>query len=322
MTASPIVLLHTDVPEASLDIVQRRHGDLQLHSCDSYAALPAALQQTRAEVVYSVRFDGTPAFPREALLQAEHVKWISVGGSGTDHLQPWQPQQVTVTNAAGVAADMMAEYALGCLLSFRLQLREFHVLQNEQRWQPDSVTPVAGSTALLIGLGQTGCAVARRFKALDLTVLGVRARPQSTPHVDEVHGLDALPQLLPRADVIVCAVPLLDSTRALLASDEFALTQPHAILIDVSRGGVVDETALLNALEQGRIQAAALDVFATEPLPGGHPFWGMSNVIVTPHCSSVYPDWELRSVEMFVDNLDRYRKGQRLDRVVDPARGY
>jgi len=98
--------------------------------------------------------------------------------------------------------------------------------------------------------------------------------------------------------------------------------KPNTILVDVSRGGVVDETALIEALHSGSIEGAALDVFSTEPLPAGHPLWQMNNAIVTPHCSSVYDGWELRSVEMFAENLMRYRQGNPLDRIVDPDKGY
>jgi len=117
-------------------------------------------------------------------------------------------------------------------------------------------------------------------------------------------------------------VPLLPSTRDLLSTPEFAAMKPNTILVDVSRGGVVNETALIQALRTDCIEGAALDVFTTEPLPVDHPLWQMDNVIVTPHCSSVYEGWELRSVEMFASNLYRYRQGQSLDRVVDPLRGY
>jgi len=322
MSTSPVVLLHTNKPADTEAKVREHHPDLSIHTCDSYAALPSMLDSTAAEVVYSVRFAGTPDFPREALLSAKQVKWISVGGSGTDHLQPWDINNIQVTNAAGVAADMMAEYVLGCLLSFRLSLRDFHQAQNESRWIAGQVSPIKGSTALLLGLGKTGCAVAKVFKSMGIQVLGTRARPEDTPCVDEVHGPDNLYQLLPRADVIVCTLPLLESTRSILSSTHFALLRSHCILIDVSRGGVVDETALLNALNNKQLAGAALDVFSHEPLPEDHPFWQMQNVIVTPHCSSVYAGWELNSAEMFAHNLARYRRGQTLHNVVDPTRGY
>jgi phosphoglycerate dehydrogenase-like enzyme len=322
MTRSPIVLLHTDKPESACHIVQKQHSDLTIHTCNTYSELPARLAETKAEVIYSVRFAGTPDFPRQQLLSADHVNWISVGGSGTDHLLPWDPSLVTVTNAAGVAADMMAEYVLGCVLSFRLKLRQFQRAQQQHQWSGGSVTPVAGQTALLIGLGQTNQAVAKRLQAMDVRVLGVRANPGPSDNVDQVYPTETLTTLLPQADIVVVAVPLLPTTRQLLSHREFQSMKANTILVDVSRGGVVDETALIQALQSGHLSGAALDVFSEEPLPSEHALWDMENVIITPHCSSVYEGWEDRSVEMFANNLHRYRQGQTLDRIVDPQRGY
>ena len=275
---------------------RKRIRSSPVYPCDSYAGLAALIERTKAEIVYSVRFDGTPRFPRSALLESPTVKWVSVGGSGTDHLGPWNPDKVIVTNAAGVAADMMAEYALGAMLSFSLGLRTFAAHQRARKWIAGAVEPIEGKTLLLLGLGRTGQALARRAKAMGMTTLGVRARPTPTADVDEVHGADALPELWGRADFIACCVPLLETTRGLVGPAAFAAMKPSAVLIDVSRGGVVDEAALLSALDTGRIKGAALDVFSTEPLPADHPLWGYDNVIVTPHCSSVSDGVELKTL--------------------------
>ena len=322
MADAPVVVLHTDAPAAAREIVAGRHPDLQLFTCDCYDALPKILADTGADVVYSVRFAGTPDFPRRALLESGTVKWIAVGGSGTDHLAPWEPSRVTVTNSAGVAAGMMAEYALGAMLAFSLDLGGFRQAQAEERWIVGRVAPIEGRTVLIVGFGHTGQAVARRSKAMGLTVLGVRAPPAASPDADEIHGVEALPQLWPRADFIVVSVPLLPRTRGLIDAPAFGAMRPDAVLVDVSRGGIVDEAALVAALSNGGIRGAALDVFATEPLPRGHPFWRMKNVILTPHCSSVYEGWDRRSVALFAENLSRYRAGEALFNIVDPARGY
>ncbi len=316
------VILHTDEPAEALAMARARHPALRFSTCDSYTGLPALLEETGAEVVYSVRFGGTPGFPREALLGSDTLRWISVGGSGTDHLAGWDPARLTVTNAAGVAADMMAEYTLGALLYFSLDLPGFRRAQSARQWIAGKVAPIAGQTILIVGLGQTGQAIARRTRAMGLYTLGVRARPVPTDFVDEVHSAAALADLLPRADAVVVCVPLLDSTRGMLGAAEIATMKPDAVFVDVSRGGVVDQTALAAALKQGHLKGAALDVFTSEPLAGDSPFWMMENVIVTPHCSSVYDGWTRKSVAMFCDNLDRYVNGMPLTNVVDPTRGY
>ncbi|MBZ9864684.1 D-2-hydroxyacid dehydrogenase [Mesorhizobium sp. CA15] len=322
MSARPTIILHTDKPAGALAVLAETHPDLDVHACDTYAGLPALIERTAAEVVYSIRFDGTPRYPRQALVESPTVKWISIGGSGTDHLGRWDPAHVTVTNSAGVAAGMLAEYALGAMLSFSLDLRGFERRQQARQWGGGRVEPIEGKTVLIVGLGKTGEAVARRAQAMGMHTLGIRSRPKPMPSLDEVRGPDALLALIGRADFIVCCVPLLPTTRGLLGEAAFAAMKPSAVFIDVSRGGVVEEAALLSALDNGRIKGAALDVFATEPLPAEHPLWGYDNVAVTPHCAAVYDGWDIKSVRMFADNLARYRKGEPLENVVNPERGY
>lgn len=316
------MILHTDAPEPALAVLEETHPDLQVHACDTYAGLDSLVARTEAEIVYSVRFAGTPAFPRKALVESPTVKWVSVGGSGTDHIQSWDPARLTVTNAAGVAADIIAEYVLGTMLSFSLGLPGFFRNQKARQWMPGRVEPIKGRTVLILGLGRTGQAVAQRCKAMGMATLGVRANPLATPHVDEVRGVEALPSLWARADFLVSCVPLVDSTRGLIGGEAFAALKSTAVLVDVSRGGVVDEAALITTLDAKRLKGAALDVFTTEPLPADHPLWGYENVIVTPHSSSVYDGWGVKCVRMFAENLARYRRGEPLHNVVNPARGY
>ncbi|MDD9908228.1 MAG: D-2-hydroxyacid dehydrogenase [Ahrensia sp.] len=319
---TPIVIVHSDKAMQAKQVLQTRHPDLKVHCCETYRDLPDVISRTRADIVYSVRFAGTPDFPRAALLDSKTVKWVSVGGSGTDHLNPWDPHKLTVTNAAGVAADMMAQYVLGMMLHFSLRLPQFLEAKRGRRWIAGQVEPIADKVVLIIGLGKTGQAVARLAKANGMKTLGVRARPQPVACVDAVHGVSELSQLWERADYVAVCVPLVESTRALISSDAFRAMKEMAVLIDVSRGGVVDEQALLDALDSDLIRGAALDVFSTEPLPDDHPLWAYENVVITPHCSSVFEGWEVKSVEMFSDNLTRYRRGETLTNVVDPKRGY
>ncbi len=319
---SPIVILHTDNPKPAYDVLFAEHPDLVIHTCNSYQALPAMINETKAEVVYSVRFDGTPNFPREALIESESVKWVSIGGSGTDHMNPWDQALLAVTNSAGVAADMMAQYALGAMFHFSLGMPQFRAAQENRSWISGEVESVQGKTVLIIGLGKTGEAVAARSKAIGLNTIGVRAGPKDTPNVDEVYGIDDLSNLWEKADFVVTCVPLLDSTRGIVGLAAFEAMKPEAVIIDVSRGGVIDEAALIRALDSRRIRGAALDVFTVEPLPQDNPLWSYENVIITPHCSSVYKGWDLKSVSMFSENLKRYRQDEPLTNIVNPLRGY
>ena len=322
MSDLPRILLHNSDTTEMVDALRKDHPHADVQECNSYAALPAVAERFRPDVVYSVRFDGTPGFPRDALFGANGPRWVANGGVGTDHFGQWDPARTIVTNAAGVAAGMMAEYMMGGFLHFTLDVPGFQRDKTARAWKPRNLTPLAGKTLLILGLGQTGRALAKRAKAFDMMVLGTRARPQAMADVDEVHAAEALLEVLPRADFIAVATPLTDATRGMIGKAEIAAMKPGVILADVSRGGVVDQAALRDALEADHVGGAVLDVFETEPLPRDSAFWTLDNVLLTPHCSSVYEGWEAASFRLFLTNLDRWVRGEELMNIVDPTRGY
>lgn len=321
MTA-PKVLLHTQYPDPAVEILAVDHPDITPATWTDYDGLADAVDRAKPEVVFTNRF-APGDFPRAALIDAPSVKWVSNAGSGVNHLMPWDPAVMTVSNSAGVAADAMAHYALSAMLHFAMDLPGLKADQAKRHWQMNrTVRPLTGATLLIIGLGKTGSHMASIAEPMGMHVLGIRARPQPTPHVAEVGAPADLPDMLARADYILVAMPLLDSTRGLLNAGMLAHVKPGAVLVDVSRGGIVDPTAMIAALDDGRLAGAALDVFETEPLPAKDPLWARDDVLVSPHCSGVYEGWEAKSVEMFAQNLTRWRTGQPLQNVVDPARGY
>lgn len=316
------ILLHND---ATADLADRLHAfdpAAELCECNSYAGLPAAVADFRPEIVYTVRFAGTPGFPDTALTGPGGPRWIANGGAGTDHLGAWDPDRTTVTNAAGVAAGMMAEYVIGGFLRFSLDHPGLAADQARRHWGARRMRPLAGATLLIAGLGQTGRAVAARARAFGMQVIGTRARPRPMDDVDEIHAAADLLSLLPRADFIAVATPLTPATRGLIGPAAFAAMKPGVVIADVSRGGVVDQAALCDAMVAGQVAGAALDVFETEPLPAGSPLWELENVLISPHCSSVHDGWEAASFSLFLDNLARWRASRALLNVVDPARGY
>ena len=317
------LMLFYDRPERLLDILQRRAPDVEIACCTDYESLPRMIAAQPPEVLYTIRFGGTPRYPRQAILDSPSLRWVSVGGSGTDHLAPWDPQRLTVTNAAGVGAPTMAQYAIAAMLHFNLGLPGFAEMQRRRHWDSaGKVASVEGRTLAILGLGKTGQATARLAKALGLRVLGVRAHPAPTPDVDRVFAMGELHEVLPEADfLLVCGATDLGHARP---GGRSGLSSPQARRGADRRfprrhgapGGAHRSTSIGEARGRGprRIRDRA---FA-----GDNPLWGMANVILTPHCSSVYDGWDRRSMEMFCDNLDRWRQGLPLENVVDPARGY
>lgn len=322
MPDAPRILLHNDVTAPLAARLRGAFSEAQVAECNSYADLPAQVAAFRPDIVYTVRFAGSAHYPRDALFAPDGPTWIANGGAGTDHFGDWDPTRTTVTNAAGVAADMMAEYVLGGFLHFTLDVSGLQADKANRLWRARRVRPLHGDTLLIIGLGHTGRAIAARAKAFGMTVMGTRTRPQAMDYIDEVHASGDLSALLPRADFIAVSTPLTAATRGLLGQAQFAAMKPGVILADVSRGGVIDHNALLSAMDRGRVAAAVLDVFETEPLPQSSPLWQVERMILSPHCSSVYDGWAEASFDLFLRNLALWTAGKPLFNIVDPARGY
>ena len=317
------VLIHNDDTTSLASKLQAAHPDVVVATCQTYDALPAQLGSFRPDVVYAVRFAGTPNYPRDALFAADGPRWIANGGVGTDHFGQWDPLRTIVTNAAGAAADMMAEYLMGSFLHFTLDVPGLQSDKARRIWDATrKVRPLRGQTLLIVGLGHTGQALASRAKAFGMTVIGTRARPQPMANVDEVGPAEDLLALLPRADFVAVSTPLTPATRGLIGPEAFGAMKPGVVLADVSRGGVIDQTAFLVAMQNGTVAGAALDVFDPEPLPADSPLWQIPNALISPHCSSVSEGWADASFDLFQINLQRWKAGEELLNIVDPIRGY
>ena len=322
MTAEPRIILHNDRTSHMSDWLLAAMPNADFRECTSYEALAGLIDSYCPDVVYSVRFSGSSDYPRDAIFGQNGPRWFANGGAGVDHLGRWDPSKTIVTNAAGAAAGMMAEYMIGGFLHFTLDIPGLQKDKAARVWNARLVSPLAGRTLLIVGLGHTGQALAKLAKAFGMTVIGTRARPKEMENVDEVHPANNLQQLLPRADFIGVSTPLTNATRGLIGKAEIDAMKPGVIFADVSRGGVVDQTALYHALKAGRIAGAALDVFEIEPLPLDNLLWSLENAIISPHCSSVSSEWEEASFRIFLDNLHRWKAGEELANVVNPDRGY
>ena len=257
------------------------------------------------------------------------LRWVQQPSAGVEHLLETPElleRDIILTNMQRAYGPEIADQAMGYLLAFTRSLTHFVRTQPKEEWQSRGpgvvLDELAGKTLLVIALGGIGTEIARRAAAFGMRVLATDPKVlERPPFVEELHRPDAFASLLPRADVIASAVPLTRETRKMIGAKQFAMMKPGVILINVSRGGVVDTPALVDALDSKQVAAAGLDVTDPEPLPKGHPLWSR-NVIITPHSAGQSPGGDRRRHEYFRENLRRFAAGEMLLNIVDKKAGY
>lgn len=283
-------------------------------------------------------FDGQPAdaaayfrwwtgrpILQKVLEQAPELRWLHTPSAGVDHvlIPPVLERDITVTNSAGVHAIPIAEFVMALLLSHAKRLPDYRAAQAAARWER-SFRPgeLYEQTLLILGIGGIGQAIASRAAAFGMRVLGSRRSPRPIEGVAQVVGMDGWRALLPEADAVVIAAPLTEETRGMLDAAALEAMKPSAYLINIARGAIIDEPALIAAINAGRIAGAALDTFEEEPLPPESPLWRLPNVTITPHTTSGSPRMHERQIALFLENLRRFRGGEPMLNVVDKAAGY
>ena len=249
----------------------------------------------------------------ETFPRATHLKWAHVAGAGVEGvLSPdVKSSPVPLTNGRGVFARPLGEWSIGVMVYFAYELRRIINQQQAGIWERYDHEELYGRTVAIVGYGSIGRAVGERAAAFGMRVLASR---RSEP--------GDLSAMLAECDYLVITAPLTPETRGMIGAAQIARMKPAAVIINVGRGAVVDEAALIDALRNRRIRGAALDVFAVEPLPAGHPFWSMENVLVSPHAADSLPNSRELALEFFVENFTRFRKGEPLQNIVDKHAGY
>ncbi|HSR41198.1 MAG TPA: D-2-hydroxyacid dehydrogenase [Longimicrobiales bacterium] len=291
-------------------------------------AHPAVLEAVEGARVYLGM-----GIPDEVLRAGEELEWVHSGAAGVGgSLGPeMRARDVLFTNSAGIHAAPMADTVLAMTLHFTRGLDFAVRAQGRGRWSTgpfyEARTPVTELVDCVVGIlgyGGVGREVAKRFSALGVRVLALRRHPAGgdDPHAEVLHGAAGLARVLGRSDVLVLCLPETEETRGLLDAEALEAMKEGAILINVARGGVVDEAALIEALRSGRIRGAGLDVFSSEPLPDGHPLWDLPNVLITPHVSAVTRRFWRRQVDLIVENLERFLEGRELVNRVNKEAGY
>lgn len=315
----PVVGIYCAHPEAVLPRIGGKVPDHRIRICTQWDGLDEILDEI--DVLVAFKFGANP-FPKELILSAERLRWVQLASAGVDHMVPHSRSDLVVTNASGIHGLTMAQFVLGALVHFLWDFPRLVRQQEDRVWEKFDVGTLARKTMAVIGAGHIGRSIGQAAMLLGMRVVGVRRSGRPVEGFDETYGPDRLIQVLEEAYVAVVTVPLTRETRGMIGAKELAALPHDAILVNVSRGGVVDEDALIRHLKERRIGSAILDVFGTEPLPPNSEFWGLDNVLVTPHISSEAEGWEVEVADLFLDNLERWEAAENLNNLVDPEAGY
>jgi D-2-hydroxyacid dehydrogenase (NADP+) len=312
------------IPDAQVDVLRARFPDIEfLHA--------RTLDEARVQIADAdVAF--TPFLTPELVATAPRLEWVHSPAAAVERLLPLAAlgaRGITISNSRGVQAVPMAESVMGGLLVLARKYDRMLEAQREHRWIQNELVDdwpwlLDEKAMTIVGLGTIGVEIAKRAHAFGMRVTGVRRHPDrdKPAWVDRVVGADRLHDALAGCDVLVLAAPGVAATHAMIGARELALLNPGAVLVNVARAAIVDQQALMQGLESGRLGGAVLDVFETEPLDPASPLWSMRNVVITPHSSGFRSTHWHDVIALFVDNMTRYRAAQPLRHVVDPAAGY
>jgi phosphoglycerate dehydrogenase-like enzyme len=293
----------------------------ELRFATSTDELRTALSGADAMLGWNFRADSL----REAWASASELRWIHWAGAGVDAAMfpELVAADVQLTNARGIFDVPIAEWVLGMIICFAKQIPQTLEYQAQAEWKHRLTESVAGKRALVVGVGSIGRAIGRLLRAagMEVSAMGRSARDADVDF-GHIHAVDELLARLPDADYVVLITPLTAQTRNLFGAAEFAAMAPQARFINVGRGALVVEEALLAALQDGRIAGAALDVFVEEPLPAGSPFWQAPNCLISPHMSGDYLEFENAMADQFIANWNRYVKHEPLLNLVDKTLGF
>ena len=279
-----------------------------------------------AEVIFN--WSGSGDLLRAAFRICPRVRWVHTRSAGLDGLlfPELVASGVALTNGTGVFSDSLGEFALAGILFFAKDLRRMIHNQEAGKWEQFDVAEIAGQTLGIVGYGDIGRAAAARACAMGMRVMAVKRHPLPAGVTDtfaeRIFTPENMGEMIAISDYVLAAAPLTPETRGLIGEPEFAAMKPSAVVINIGRGPVIDESAMLRALKGRRIRGAVLDVFDAEPLPEGHPFFGMDNVLLSPHTADHTGDWLERAMQFFLDNFARFSNGRPLLNLVNKELGY
>ena len=266
--------------------------------------------------------------PWDLYTKMPELKWIQTWSAGVEGLMAnpaLKTMAVKITNTSGIHVEQLTEHIFAMMLAFNKKLKKVFEAQKKHEWitiTGDEVPVIAGKAMLILGFGVIGEQCAKAALGFGMKVTGLRRHPPKGPSEIRVEAADKMHSLLPEADYVVNIMPLTHDTKNIFGKKEFSLMKKSAVYVNVGRGLTTDEAALIEALKSGQIAGALLDVTAVEPLSGDSPLWDMENVIITPHFAGVRPDYAQKAMDITLENLRRYKRGEELIRQVDKNAGY
>ena len=272
-----------------------------------------------AEVIFSVS-----SFPQKILDQAPNLRWLQVSSAGVNQLplQSLEEKGILLTNVRGMHGDCISEYVLAMMFALNRQIPQVLEYQKQSKWHKMGQSMLKGKTLGIIGLGGIGQILANKAAFLGMEVIGLRNSKKPAENVSRMYNNQDLLPFMAQSDFVAVCCPLTPETTGLVSREAIAAMKPTASLINIARGQVIDELALIEALQNKKIASAALDVFWKEPLPENSPLWALDNLILTPHVAGDMIDYTERAADIFVSNLERYLKKQLLQGLVDYHLGY
>jgi phosphoglycerate dehydrogenase-like enzyme len=322
MKKQPLVLALSDVPNPQFDPQLAMLAEVPHVVASSPVAAAEAAKQ--AEVI--LHWSGPRDLLRSAFLANSNVRWVHSRAAGLDSiLFPELVQSaVPLTNGSGVFSQSLGEFALAVILYFAKDFRRMLRNQEAGRWEQFDVEEIAGQTVGIVAYGDIGRAVASRVHPMGMRVLALKRHAPASPDplVAQFYGPHELTAMLSLCDFVVVAAPLTPETRHMISDAAFAAMKPNAVVINIGRGPVIDQAAIVRALAEKRIRGAGLDVFEKEPIPPGDPIYTFENVLVSPHCADHTKDWLNQAMRFFLAQYERFCSGQSLENIVEKHLGY
>ena len=318
MNKQPLVLVFSHADDPQLSMLQ--------HVPHILVPSPAELTPEARQAEVILHWFGPREPFRDIFLACPRVRWVHSRSAGLDRiLFPELVQSpVPLTNGTGVFSQSLGEFALAAMLYFAKDFRRMLRNQEAGQWEEFDVEEIAGQTVGIVGYGDIGRAVASRARAMGMRVLALKRHAPSAPDplIARFYGLDELNLLLAESDFVVVSTPLTPETHHMIGDAAFAALKPNAVIINIGRGPVIDQEAMVRALSQGKIKGAGLDVFEQEPIPPGDPIYKLPNVLISPHCADQTKDWLNQAMQFFLKQYDRFANNQPLENIVEKHLGY